>query len=315
MTHPTEEQLVDAYYAHATSAITRHLENCSECAVTYRHISETLDILTDSPVPDRSAEYGAQVWSRLQPQLPSAQPRSYKWLLFPALAASLAAAFLSGIWLERTHAQPTLLITRQYPPPPELPAPVSQPQPVAQHHRLHKPQPPSEKDLDKQLLTLNTQLSENEPKTMPVLLKMITGDTPEKTKEHALFVLAQSDSPEAQKELTGLYVSSPTPNLKYKILNSVFLTGDANTLSNILKNEKDPVLKMSAISTLGAMPGRSVTLTNLYNSDTSEEVRSAILDTLVKQRETRILFNLAQHELDLRWKAEILSRLSKLQSP
>jgi hypothetical protein len=315
MTHPTEEQLVDAYYAHPTSELTRHLETCSECAATYRNISETLDIVGDFPLTDRSTEYGAEVWSRLQPHLPSSQPRNYNWLLLPALAASLTVAFLSGMWIEQTRSQPALLITRQYPPPPQLPLPAAVPQAIAQHHRAHKPQPVSERDLDKQLLTLNTQLSENEPRTMPVLLKMITGDTPEKTKEHALFVLAQSDSPEAHKELTGLYVSSPTPNLKYKILNSVFLTGDANTLSNILKSEKDLTLKVSAISTLGAMPGRSITLTNLYHSDTSAEVRNAVLDALAKQHETRALSDLARQEIDLRWKAEIMNHLYKLQSP
>jgi hypothetical protein len=107
MSHLTEEQLVLHYYGEEgeTLEIERHLEECQECRASYCLLQHVLNVVDSSPSPERGAEYGAQVWRRIEAKLP---PRRW-WRVWAggelaqrlALAGAaavvlLAIAFLAG---------------------------------------------------------------------------------------------------------------------------------------------------------------------------------------------------------------------------
>ncbi len=93
MKHLSEEELVDAYYGEKPE----HLAECEECRALFEQQREVLDSLRDSPVPERGAGYGGEVWTRLLPELPKPKSKRWAWLfMVPAFASLLVVAFLVG---------------------------------------------------------------------------------------------------------------------------------------------------------------------------------------------------------------------------
>jgi hypothetical protein len=110
MNHLSEEQLILHYYGEAGDAATpaeslaaeQHLEGCSECRTTYSSLVRVLNVVDSLPVPDRSEDYGAQVWSRIERQIPAKR----RWFNFgvplqwaatgTAIAGLLVAAIFAG---------------------------------------------------------------------------------------------------------------------------------------------------------------------------------------------------------------------------
>jgi hypothetical protein len=321
MTHPNEEELIEDYYAGLSSELKVHLDACSECACLYRNICETLDSVSDSasetPLPERDEAYGARVWARLQPHLPpgnSKLRRVSRWLLVPALAALLALVFAAGMWTERVRTAPIVLTgphiaTVTFP----QPSVVVQGTPKKPARKGPKPRfAPSDTDQDQKRVALNTRLSEDQPAAMPELPDMITGPTSDKTREHALFVLEQSDAPEARQALLEFARQSANPPLQSKAIRMLGISGDADTLLAILKQEKDPTARAAAVNSLAAVNGGGALLTSVYRSDTNAFVRRAVLNALAAQHNDAALSELAREETDLRQKVEILRRLDSL---
>lgn len=106
MIHLTEEQLAQAYYGEDPDGL-RHMESCPECAAHFERLKIFLDWLPAIPAPERSGSYGAEVWSRIAPQLPGRKPRliRLRWLAIPALAALLVVTFLAGMFMEHRQAE------------------------------------------------------------------------------------------------------------------------------------------------------------------------------------------------------------------
>ena len=125
MTHPSEQDLVLYFYGDApkASSLERHLAECKECAAEFAQLRATLSAI-DYPVPERAADYEAQLWSTLRPHLEQSeapkrsawagllQPR--RWAIAGALALILLAAFLAGRYTrpEKTGS-PQLANTQQ----------------------------------------------------------------------------------------------------------------------------------------------------------------------------------------------------------
>jgi len=128
MNHLTEEQLILHYYGETgepgesgepaacddpavdTLATERHLEECGPCRALYASLQRVLNVVDALPVPERSAEYGAQVWQRIERRL-GARRRTF-WMLGPnwrwaaigvACAALMTTAFLAGRSYPRRH--------------------------------------------------------------------------------------------------------------------------------------------------------------------------------------------------------------------
>ena len=89
MNHLTEEQLILHYYGEEGDALAaeQHMDECSQCRSLYGALQRVLNVVDTLPVPERSAEYGAEVWNRIEHVMPR---RKWRWL--PAFDWRLAAA-------------------------------------------------------------------------------------------------------------------------------------------------------------------------------------------------------------------------------
>ena len=112
MSHPSPDDLVLHYYGEASdpAAVDAHLAACPECRAAYESLRTTLTAVGADEAPARGADYGAQVWQRLEPMLGPARSRTFaprRLLWTGALAASLMAAFLLGRYMARGPGEGT----------------------------------------------------------------------------------------------------------------------------------------------------------------------------------------------------------------
>lgn len=146
-------------------------------------------------------------------------------------------------------------------------------------------------DEDIKILALNSLLRQDPAKAIPMLRGILTGNQPIGMKKHAIFVLAQSKSPEAQSilhdavtgkldpalqqqaiQLTAIfqgnrdnaalenaYRSTSDPKIKQSIIQALFITHDAPRLVNLARSEKDLELKRSMVSELAVMHDKVAT--------------------------------------------------------
>ena len=103
MTHLSEEDLILVYYrepgapAHAQT----HLAECAQCRFAADALAQTLSLCNEMTVPERSTEFGHDVWMQLAPQL-DLQPEPKRrfplrmWLGAAGLAVLLLAVFFAG---------------------------------------------------------------------------------------------------------------------------------------------------------------------------------------------------------------------------
>ncbi len=120
----------------------------------------------------------------------------------------------------------------------------------------------------------------------------------------------------ATAELEGLYRSESDDDIKRRILQG--LGGAADKLVPIVRAEKNPQLRMTAIRQLGFSngPEGTATLTAIYGSEPAPEVRKAVLDALgMNQRNAAALVTLARAEKDADLKTYIVRRLSTMRAP
>lgn len=100
------------------------------------------------------------------------------------------------------------------------------------------------------------------------------------------------------------------------MIQGLFISGNADKLFEIVKNEKDESLRRFAINQLGVM-GRSKTgaaLTSLYAQETTPENKKAIINALFVQGNATALVDLARKETDLNLKKSIVNQLSIMHS-
>ena len=68
MTHHFTEDELTLYYYHEGRRrhdVEQHLESCAGCAATYREIAGTLAMIAAPEVPERSQQYGLEIWQRI----------------------------------------------------------------------------------------------------------------------------------------------------------------------------------------------------------------------------------------------------------
>jgi HEAT repeat protein len=96
----------------------------------------------------------------------------------------------------------------------------------------------------------------------------------------------------------------------------MFLTGNSAKLADLAKTEKDPELRVAAIKSLGLMGGggRSDVLVSIYQSDSNQDVRRAVLNALFLQQNGKALVDLAHAEKDPQMKQEIVKKMSLVHS-
>jgi hypothetical protein len=146
-------------------------------------------------------------------------------------------------------------------------------------------------DEDLKLLALNSLLNRDPTTAIPLLRGILSGNQPLTVKRHALFVLAQSKSPEAESilhdaalgkldpqlqgeairsmavfqgkrandTLAEVYRTTTDPKIKKSIISAMFITRDAPRLVEMARSEKDLELKRTIVSQLALMNDKAAT--------------------------------------------------------
>lgn len=141
------------------------------------------------------------------------------------------------------------------------------------------------------ILALNSLLNRDPAQAIPLLRGVLTGNQPEGIKRHAIFVLAQSKSPEAQSilhdvvmgkmgrdlqrqgiQMTGMfegkrsndtlaevYRTTSDAQIKKSIISAFFISQDAPRMVELARREKDMELKRSIVSQLALMNDKAAT--------------------------------------------------------
>ncbi|MFZ0820144.1 MAG: hypothetical protein WAM91_08740 [Candidatus Acidiferrales bacterium] len=116
MKHLNERDLVEYRYADAAerAEAALHLHECAECRAVYERLARVLAAVDTLPLPEPAADYEAQLWRKLAPQLEE-RKRGFDWStwrewlaprrLVPvgAVAALILGAFLAGRYMPRRN--------------------------------------------------------------------------------------------------------------------------------------------------------------------------------------------------------------------
>jgi hypothetical protein len=127
MNHLSEEELILHYYGEPgepgesgdTLAGERHLAECGDCRALYASLERVLNVVDTLPVPERPAEYDAQVWQRIEHRIEHSVrarrrmlwtlPASWRWAAAAAaFAALMATAFVAGRFYPRQTRSPQM---------------------------------------------------------------------------------------------------------------------------------------------------------------------------------------------------------------
>ncbi len=172
--------------------------------------------------------------------------------------------------------------------------------------------PQSTSDDELKLLALNTEMQQNAGRALPTIRQILDGNGSERLKERALFVLASSDSPDAQKligeiargqsnpqlqvravrmyaairgkqsadTLADVYQHTANEAVKRAILQSYMATGTPDKLIEAIHGEQNPVLTKTAVQSLGAMSADDALL-QIYRESKDAQIKSAVIGSLV----------------------------------
>lgn len=184
-------------------------------------------------------------------------------------------------------------------------------------------------DEDLKLIALNGLMNSDPERALPLLEKILQSDQRERVKDHALFVLAQSGSPQAhavilsiargnadrklqrkalddvalfggkqgREELAQLYATSDDVEVKKSILRGYMVSGDKERVLAAAKNEKNPELRREAVHQLGVMGGGNE-LWDMYQNEPSQDIKREIIQALFLAGQKDRLVGLAQSEKD-----------------
>jgi hypothetical protein len=189
--------------------------------------------------------------------------------------------------------------------------------------------PEAQGDQELKMLAIQGLMNSDPERAMPLLEKVLQGPASPKEKSKAMFVLAQSGSPqgreiigriargqsnpelqkkaveylaifggpEARKTMAEIYASSSDTSLKRSILRSYMIGGDKERLFAAAKSEKDPALRREAIRQLGLVHGEQE-LEQLYKTETAPEIRREILQAFFLAGDVNKMLEAAKNEKD-----------------
>lgn len=205
--------------------------------------------------------------------------------------------------------------------------------------------PSDQADEELKLMAIRSLMNTEPERAMPLLEKLISGSGTPKEKSQALFVLAQSGSPqgreiigriargqsnpELQREaikylglfggaqsrqiMAEVYASNPDASVRRAILRAYMLGGDKEHLFAAAKSEKDESLRREAIRQLGLVHGVGE-LEQLYQMETSTDLRREILQAFFLAGESGKLVQAAQSEKDIELRRAAIRNLGLIHS-
>jgi len=183
-------------------------------------------------------------------------------------------------------------------------------------------------------------------RALPLLEKVLNGTGTPKEKSKALFVIAQSGSPEARqilgriasgqsnpdlqrkaveylgqfggadshKILADVYSKTTDESIKHAILRSYMISGDKDDLFAAAKAEKSESLRGEAIRQLGLVHGVDE-LQQLYQRESSSDVKREILQAFFLAGDSKRLVEAATSEKDPELRRTAVRNLGLINSP
>lgn len=255
---------------------------------------------------------------------------------------ALRKAYPDGSWSQDAGALWLQLQPPGLPPMPPIP-------PMAAVPDGWSTSPALRKGDDLKLLALNGLMNTEPSKALPLLKDVINGGADATVKDRALFVLAQSHTPEAlaylvdaaehnsdpavrlhalrylglfggeqsQAALAQIYHQSNSTEVKQNILRDFMLSGDTTRLVALAKSESNPQLRDQAIRELGlsGKPEAQTALLDMYRGARDRAGSEAIIQALFLHNSAPALVSLARKETDPELKRDIVQRLSLMHSP
>jgi HEAT repeats/Tetratricopeptide repeat len=190
--------------------------------------------------------------------------------------------------------------------------------------------PEAQADEELKLLAIQSLQHSDPAQAVPMLQKLLQGTQSPRLKERALFVLAQSSSPDARKVMTDIargtgsnpdlqrkaiqylgvagsaenrqlladvYQSSTDVDVKRQVLRAYMVSGDRARVLAAATGEKAPELRQEAVRQLGVMGARDE-LWQLYQKETDAAVKRQVLQALFVSGDATRLIELANTETD-----------------
>jgi HEAT repeats/Tetratricopeptide repeat len=205
--------------------------------------------------------------------------------------------------------------------------------------------PAQETNEDLKLMAINSLMSADPDRAMPLLEGLLKGNSAPKVKDRALFVLTQNQSPRAQQiltqyargagnpdlqvqaikyigmsgtndarqQLTSIYSGSTDAAVKRQVIQSLMISNGKDSLFALAKSEKDEELRAAVIKQLGVM--RAIDqLSQLYASETSADNKIQIVRSLFIAGASDKLLELIRTEKDPRVRGEAIRSLAMTNS-
>jgi HEAT repeat protein len=184
-------------------------------------------------------------------------------------------------------------------------------------------------DDELKLYAIDSLMNSSSDKTVPLLIRIIKAENSNKIKKRALFVLSQSETPEAYSAIALLASDDSNENLqeaaihtlgvsgsehaipvlkkvyeattnkvvKQMVLRSFMISDNSEELLDVARGEKNDDLKRSAVHLLGVM-SMSDSLLQLYNEKEFAQQRKAIIHAIAIGDGIDELFEIASSEED-----------------
>jgi tetratricopeptide (TPR) repeat protein len=146
--------------------------------------------------------------------------------------------------------------------------------------------PAATPDEELKLLALDSLLHTDAEQALPMLEKMVSGQQPIHLKRRALFVLSQSKSPRAKEILTSVAKNSSDPDLQLEALRYLRMLGgpeDKKLLSDIYAASKDQDVKGRVVDAL-YIQGDAKALVEMARKETDPAMRKRIVERLSKMK-------------------------------
>jgi HEAT repeat protein len=206
--------------------------------------------------------------------------------------------------------------------------------------------PESQNDEELKLMALRGIMQSDPDQALPVIEKMLAGTNSPKVKDRALFVLSQSHSARAREIIAGVAKGNGNPDLQLRairylgilggadnrqlladvyrsssdvavkraILRSYMTSNDRERLFALAKGETDTSLRAEAARQLGVMHASSE-LAQLYQSESSADVKKSILQAMFVGGDADKLIELARGEKDPELRRTAIHNLGLMKRP
>ena len=123
--------------------------------------------------------------------------------------------------------------------------------------------PSAEPDEELKLLALNSLMTSDPDKAIPILRKLLVSNNSDKIKERALFVLVQNPSPEARKMIGDMARGTSNPDLQMKAIRYMGMMGSEESrkeLASIYTASSDERVKKAILKSFMVSGSRGLLL-------------------------------------------------------